>query len=85
MKLRRPWGQKPWFPGVWMTADKRFMLAREHSDGWSVRPVLWDREVAQAEQDRDWLHARGLTDARFPTRRAAVAALEVALDADGLL
>jgi len=51
---------------------------------WSFLVVTADEEpVPYATYS--FLGRHHLTDARFPTRRAAVAALEVAMDVEGLL
>jgi len=51
---------------------------------WKLLMVVGDANP-HADATYRFLSRHQLTDARFPTRRAAVAALEVALDVDGLL
>lgn len=80
--------------GVWGTACGRFWLSRRmdsNAERWVaapwgvfVRDDLTQPDAASRVRRDRWLRQVGLTDARFPTRRAAMTALAAALvfDAD---
>jgi len=67
-------------PGLIIHGHKRAGSARI----WRFLTVVGDANP-RCEVTYEFLSRHQLTDARFPTRRAAVGALEVALDVEGLL
>lgn len=69
----------------WQTADGRFRFGRferDDADPFGVTDGGWQIYCGAFEDDDliDWLRSLGLWEASFPTRRAAVAALELALN-----
>lgn len=61
---------RPELSAIWETEDQRFRFFRD-PDGWSV--------YGHRQEAEEWLFSIGLEKARFPTRRDAIAALELAL------
>lgn len=70
--------------GIWETADGRFLIFREAL--WASSKFAGRRRLWQLGSNSGWdspddrlLHSRGLVNASFPTRRAALEALETAV------
>jgi len=76
--------------GYWRVVCEQLPGLSIYRGRWPTRQ-LWSYLVVTGDDDPvpyatyAFLSRHQLTDARFPTRRAAVAALEVAMDMDGLL
>lgn len=80
--------------GFWRTTDGRFAItnhfaywageAGTKTASWRVTPPEpeWDEPAESYPQTSAWLKLHGLQSTEFPTRSAAVGALEAALQAD---
>lgn len=63
--------------GSWMSADGLWAFRRIYNRHWAIMPIENENDMIRAR--RTLLDSVGLSQARFPTRRAAIAALDLAL------
>lgn len=61
--------------GSWLTKDGRFLLYRDRRRYWHICSHV----VTDGQSLDGWLRSNGLSPVAFPSRRAALAALEHAL------